>query len=136
MPSGYPHEAELADWPEAIVHSTWLAHLEKAYGVPTIPLPIGEGFVVNDMPSLPGHEATTRSVFDAWVAGKFLTDGIQPLPGFQTIVILFHHCTPPEALDGFGCTSHHPSTTAGGAGALHALARQPDGHPGGAARPR
>lgn len=129
VPSGYPHQAELVDWPKAIVHSTWLARVEKAYSVPTSPGPIGEGFVVSDMPPLPGHDATTRSVFDAWTTQKFLTDGIPPRPDYQTIVILFHHCTPPESLDGFGCTSHHPSTTAGGGNAYALSLGNPTGTP-------
>ena len=129
VPSGYPHHAELADWPKAIVHSMWLARLDEAYHVPTALPPIGEGFVVSDMPPLPGHDATTRSVFDTWTAEQFLTDGISPLPGYQTIVILFHHCTPPESLDGFGCTSHHPSTTAGGAGCYALSLGNPTGTP-------
>jgi hypothetical protein len=109
VPTGYPHEAELRDWPQAIVASKWLAAVEKAYRIPTSPAPIGRGFVVNDIPVLPDHDAKTTDVFNLWLAVKFAALGIAPRPNYQTVVILFDRCTPPQSLDGFGCTSHHPT---------------------------
>ena len=119
VPTGYPHEAELRDWPQAIVASKWLADVEQAYGIPTSPAPIGRGFVVNDIPVLPDHDVKTTAVFNLWVAVKLAALGIAPRPNFQTVVILFDRCTPPQSLDGFGCTSHHPTfDTAGDSYAL------------------
>jgi hypothetical protein len=114
VPTGYPHAAELRDWPKAVVASTWLADVAKAYGIPTSPAPIGRGFIVNDMPVLPDHDVKTTSVFNLWVGVKFAALGIPPRPNFQTVVILFDRCTPPQSLDGFGCTSHHPTSDAAG----------------------
>ncbi len=114
VPTGYPHEVELRDWPQAIVASKWLDALEHAYRVPTSPAPIGRGFVVNDVPVLPDHDVSTKSVFNLWVAAKLAALGIPPRSNFQTIVILFDRCTPPQSLDHFGCTSHHPLSDAAG----------------------
>jgi hypothetical protein len=114
VPAGYPHEAELRDWPQAIVASRWLAQVEHAYRVPTSPAPIGRGFIVHDIPVLPDHDVNTTSVFNLWVAAKFALLGIPTRPNFQTIVILFDRCTPPQSLDNFGCTSHHPLFDAAG----------------------
>ena len=114
VPAGYPHEAELRDWPQAIVASRWLAQVEHAYGIPTSPAPTGRGFIVHDIPVLPDHDVNTTSVFNLWVAAKFAALGIPARPNFQTVVILFDRCTPPQSLDNFGCTSHHPTYDAAG----------------------
>lgn len=114
VPAGYPHATELRDWPQAIVASTWLRKLEQAYHVPTLIPPTGQGFIINDMPVLPGHDAKTTDVFNLWVDVEFAALRIPERPDLQTVIILFDHCTPPESLDGFGCTSHHPNYDAAG----------------------
>jgi hypothetical protein len=109
VPNSYPDASELREWPQAIVQSKWLAWVERAYGVPTSPAPIGLGYLVNDMPTLPNHDATTTSVFGSWVDAKFASLGVQSLPNYQTIVIIFDHCSSPQSLDGYDCVSHHPN---------------------------
>ena len=114
VPSGYPDASELAAWPKAIAKSEWLARLERAYGIPTSRAPVGHGWVVNNMPTLPGHDASTKSVFDSWVMSELHHFHYQlHVAGHQTIIVLFRHCVRPQSLDGFACISHHPSIGSG-----------------------
>ncbi|MFL5821910.1 MAG: hypothetical protein ACJ764_00545, partial [Solirubrobacteraceae bacterium] len=114
VPSGYPDASELAAWPKAIVHSRWLSRLELAYGLPSSPTPVGHGFVVNNMPTLPHHDVTTTSVFNSWVKKELAHYDLPPsVSGYQTIIVLFQHCSSPQSLDTFGCVSHHPSIGTG-----------------------
>jgi hypothetical protein len=114
VPSGYPDASELAAWPKAIVHSKWLARLERAYGTPTSPAPVGHGFVVKNMPNLPKKDVTTTSVFNSWMKRELASFDLQPsVSGYQTIIVLFRHCASPQSLDSFGCTSHHPAIGTG-----------------------
>ena len=113
VPTGYLHQAALADFPFAIAQSQWLSRIELAYGIPTTPATIAHGYVVDNMPTLPGQDATTQSVFDTWLAGEFTAHSLKQAPGYQTIVIIFDHCTAPQSLDGYGCVSHHPGLSDG-----------------------
>jgi hypothetical protein len=114
VPSGYPDASELAAWPKAIVKSQWLARLERAYGIPTSPSPVGHGYVVSNMPKLPNRNVSTTSVFNSWVKQELAGHDLQlHVAGYQTIIVLFQHCSSPQSLDGFGCTSHHPSIGTG-----------------------
>ena len=108
VPSDFPRAKRLARFPQAIVHSTWLNRLEKAYSIPTSPAPIAHGYIVSDMPKLPGKDTVTSSDFDGWLLGKMATLGIPHKPAYQTIFILFARCNAPQSLDGYGCVSHHP----------------------------
>jgi hypothetical protein len=65
---------------------------------------------VPSLPALPQQDSSTQSVFDGWVNAQLALHGLAPsAAGYQTIIILFQHCHSPQSLDGFGCTSHHPS---------------------------
>lgn len=121
--SNFANAAKLVELPEAMVHSDWLTHIEKGFGVPMHPAPIAHGFVVRDMPVFPKHDASTSAVLDKWVEHEFRLHGIRTsLPTFQTIVIIFQLCTPPQALDGFGCDGHHPKFLGAGHGPIDAYA--------------
>ena len=121
--STFANAARLAEIPEAIVHSDWLTHVELGFGVPMHPAAIAHGFVVNNMPAFPKHDASTSAVLDNWVEHEFRLHGIRTaLPSFQTIVIIFQRCTPPQALDGFGCDGHHPKFLGAGHGPIDSYA--------------
>ena len=121
--STFANAAKLAEIPEAIVHSDWLTHVELGFGVPMHPAAIAHGFVVNNMPAFPKHDASTSAVLDNWVEHEFRLHGIRTaLPSFQTIVIIFQRCTPPQALDGFICVGHHPKFLGAGHGPIDSYA--------------
>ena len=121
--SSFPNAAKLAELPEAMVHSDWLTHVELGFGVPMHPAAIAHGFVVKDMPVFPEHQASTSNVLDSWVEHEFRLHGIhQSLPSFQTIVIIFQRCIPPQSLDSFGCSSHHPKFLGAGHGPIESYA--------------
>lgn len=121
--STFPNAAKLAELPEAMVHSDWLTHVEEGFGVPTHPAAIAHGFVVKDMPIFPKHQVSTSNVLDTWVEHEFRLHGIRTsLPSFQTIVIIFQQCTPPQSLDSFGCSSHHPKFLGAGHGPIDSYA--------------
>jgi hypothetical protein len=108
VPSNYPHPKALRSFPDAVVKSHWLAAFEQAYNVPQNLGSIAGGYVVDDMPALTST-STATTTFNSWVAQKMDDHGIPKRPAYQTIFVLFVPCVPPQDLDGFGCTSHHPS---------------------------
>ena len=108
VPAGYPHSVELADFPQAIVHSKWLRSFAGAYDIPAKPAALGYGYVVRSLPNLPQHDVKTNDLFAAWVLGQLKRHRIRSDGRYQTIVILFLACQKPQSLDGFGCASHHP----------------------------
>jgi hypothetical protein len=108
VPSNYPHPKVLRSFPNAVIHSHWLTQFEQAYNVPLSPPATARGYVVNDMPTLNAVSIATTT-FNSWVAQKMDALGIPKRPAFQTIFVLFVPCVPPQNLDSFGCTSHHPS---------------------------
>lgn len=108
VPARYPHPVELADFPQAIIHSEWLRSFARAYDIPAKPAALGYGYVVRDMPRLPQHDVKTNDTFGKWVLGKLVRHHIRPDNRYQTIVILFVACQKPQSLDSFGCASHHP----------------------------
>jgi hypothetical protein len=121
--SSFPNAAKLAEFPTAMVHSKWLAHVEDGFGVPKHPAAIAHGFVVKTMPVFPKHDASTSKLLDAWVEREFRLRGIRTnLPSFQTIVIIFQRCVPPQSLDGSGCNGHHPAFLGAGHGPIDSYA--------------
>ena len=121
--SSFPAAGQLAEFPEAMVHSDWLTHIEEGFGVPMHPAAIAHGFVVTNMPVFPPHETSTSQLLDSWVEHEFRLHGIRTsLPSFQTVVIIFQRCTPPQSLDSFGCNSHHPRFLGAGHGPIDSYA--------------
>jgi len=121
--SSFPNAARLAEFPAAMVHSDWLVHIEEGFGVPMHPAPIAHGFVVTNMPVIPPFPTSTSQLLDSWGEHEFRLHGIRrSLPSFQTVVIIFQRCTPPESLDSSGCNSHHPKFLGAGHGPIDAYA--------------
>jgi hypothetical protein len=109
IPKTYPDATTLQYFGNAIAASHWMQAFARAYGFPAGTL--AQGYQVTDMPKLTSH--SKASTYQNWIGAKMLLLGIPPMPSRQTIFILYIPCKPPQALDSFGCTSHHPGITPG-----------------------
>ena len=111
VPRSYPDWSSLTNFARSIPNSFWWKDASAAFGLPqTMVEPVGMVQVVDDMPKL--TSSSSAVTYQRWVDDRIDRLGYsRDEDGYLTVFVLFIPCQAPQSLDGFGCVSHHPSTS-------------------------